>query len=141
VGLGEASRVARVEIEEGVAEFVGQLRDRLWERLQQWIPEIQLNGGMDHRLANNLHVSIPGVPAQRLLADTCSEISISRSSACFADEDKPSHVVKAIGVPDELQHTCVRFGLGRTNRSDEIDRAARIVSDAVSQIRSDLRWS
>jgi cysteine desulfurase len=70
VGMGAAAEIAAAE-REAEAARVGGLRDRLWERIRTELEGVALNGPMEHRLANNLNVSFPGVWARRGRSRRC----------------------------------------------------------------------
>lgn len=130
VGLGKA-----IEISDPTAEAiqVGKLRDRLWKQLQ--IEGVHLNGHPTQRLPGNLNISIEGVDGQALLLGLQPTIAVSSGSACTAAKIEPSHVLKAIGVPEELAFASIRFGIGRFNTEADIDRAARAVQETVNSLR------
>lgn len=130
VGLGKAIEIADPTTE---AIQIGQLRDRLWRQLN--IDGIHLNGHPQERLPGNLNISIEGVDGQALLLGLQSTIAVSSGSACTSAKIEPSHVLSAIGVPDELAYASIRFGIGRFNTEEEIDRAAVCVRETVRSLR------
>ncbi len=62
-------------------------------------------------------------------------MAISNGSACTSATIEPSHVLKTLGVSDELAHSSIRFGLGRFNTEEEVDYAAARVVDTVKRLR------
>ena len=60
------------------------------------------------------------------------EIAVSSGAACSTATAKPSHVLKAIGLSDAQIKTSIRFGLGRFNTTEEIDRTIKLIVRAVS---------
>ena len=63
------------------------------------------------------------------------DIAVSSGSACTSASLRPSHVLKAIGVPDDLAHASIRFGLGRTTTAEEVDYAIGAVAATVKRLR------
>lgn len=112
-----------------------RLRDRLWEQLQA-IPNIRLNGHPTQRLPGNLNVSFEGIDGAALQKELQREIAVSSGSACSSQSSAPSHVLKALGLPDELAYNSVRFGIGRFNTVEDIDTAARTAIETVESLRS-----
>jgi cysteine desulfurase len=133
VGFGQACALSAASmVEEG--ERLQGLRDRLLAALQAGIDGLRVNGTMEDRLPGNLNVSFTGVDAEALLM-SLPDIALSTGSACSSATVEPSHVLRAIGVPPDLAHGSVRFGLGRFNTEEEIDYAASRVTDAVRRLR------
>jgi cysteine desulfurase len=131
VGLGKAIELAEPE------EKIRILRDRLWQQLN--IGGIHLNGHPSQRLSGNLNISIENVDGQALLLGVQSTIAVSSGSACTSAKIAPSHVLTAIGVPDELAFASIRFGIGRFNTEADIDQAANCVLQTVKALRGDRR--
>jgi cysteine desulfurase len=134
VGLGVASQVAG---EERAAESarLAVLRDRLQAGLEAEIEELVVNGDPEHRLPNNLNVSIPYVDGEALLL-SLEDVAVSSGSACRSSAPGGSHVMKAIGRDDELARSTIRFGLGRWTTEEEIDYAIGRVTETVARLRS-----
>lgn len=130
VGLGKA-----IEISDPTSEAmqVGKLRDRLWKQLT--LEGVHLNGHPTQRLPGNLNISIEGVDGQALLLGLQSTIAVSSGSACTSTKIEPSHVLSAIEVSKEFAFASIRFGIGRFNTEEEIDRAAQAVQETVDSLR------
>lgn len=136
VGLGAACEIARLERDAHSAR-VGPLRDRLLRRLREAFPDLRVNGSLEHRLPNNLNVSIPGVDSDALLGRLTGDLAASSSSACASDELQPSYVLVAMGADEETLRGAVRFGLLRTATEEEIDFAARRVVEEATRLREE----
>jgi cysteine desulfurase len=132
VGLGVACEIAVKDMDE-TSERIRSLRDELWNRLNKAIPGLALNGHPQQRLPNTLNVRFPAVSGNRLLAST-AEIAASTGSACHADGDLPSEVIKAMGLSDEEALGSVRLTLGRGTTTDDVHTAARALSHAWVQL-------
>ncbi|MBZ5618500.1 MAG: IscS subfamily cysteine desulfurase [Acidobacteriia bacterium] len=134
VGFGEACELCAREMAEEASRLRG-LRDRLKARLEADLDRVDVNGSMEHRLPGNLNLSFASVSGASLLMGL-PDVALSTGSACSSATVEPSHVLRALGVSDELAHSSVRFGLGRFNTEEEIDFAARRVVEAVRKLRA-----
>ena len=114
VGMGEAYRILKEEMDEE-NERIRKLRDRLWEGIQKNIPCVVLNGSWEHRVGFNL--------------------AVSSGSACTSASLEPSFALKALGRPDELAHSSIRFTLGRFTTEEEIDYTIKELTEAVTRLR------
>jgi len=132
VGMGAAFHLAKLEMD-GEVRRVGKLRDRLLEGLQQ-IPDIYINGSMQHRIAHNLNVSFNYVEGESLMM-AVKELAVSSGSACTSASLEPSYVLRALGRNDELAHSSIRFTLGRGTTEEQIDFAAQLLVERVGKLR------
>lgn len=137
VGLGEACRLRLEEMEADEAR-TAQLRDRLQGILKGAIPELQINGDLSARLAGNLHVSIPGIPNDALVAHFRNVLAISTGSACSSARGDGSHVTRSIGLPCNELQGCLRLGLGKDTTAEQIERAAELIIQAYQQLKTKL---
>jgi cysteine desulfurase len=133
VGFGEACAICQREMADE-APRLARLRDRLKAHLEASLDEVHVNGSMEHRLPNNLNMSFAYVEGESLLMGM-HDVAVSSGSACTSATLEPSYVLKALGVPDELAHTSIRFGLGRFNTEEEIDYVAARVVEVVRKLR------
>jgi cysteine desulfurase len=134
VGFGKACEISLNEMEDE-SQRVSALRDKLCEGLFSRLEGVYLNGHPESRLAGNLNVSFEYADAEALMM-SMKEIAVSSGSACSSAEAAPSHVLKAIGVSDELLHCSIRFGLGRFNTEEEIDFTVNKVVEKVTRLRN-----
>lgn len=133
VGFAEAVRLALAD-QASEAQRLQALRDRLWQALQS-IDGVYLNGHPDRRLPSNLNISVAGVDGQALRLGIQSVAAVSSGSACTAAKIEPSHVLSALGRSPELAYASLRFGIGRFNTIDEIDRVAIATRDTIQSLR------
>ncbi len=133
VGMAAAINLGLVEMAVE-NQRLGELRDRLWAGIQT-LDGVILNGHPTQRLAGNLNVSVAGVDGNALLLGLRSAIAVSSGSACTAAKIEPSHVLRALGLTDELAYSSVRFGIGRFNTVAQIERAIAIFGETVRSLR------
>lgn len=133
VGLGAASALAASEMVADGAR-IGALRDHLLAGLRSGLDGVVVNGSMEHRLSNNLHVSFTGVDGESLFI-SIGDIAVSTGSACSSATGTPSHVLSAIMGSDPVPSASVRFGLGRFTTRDEVDYAVERFTAVVRHLR------
>jgi cysteine desulfurase len=134
VGFGRACEICRDEMAVESARLTA-LRDRLKEGLLARIDAIAVNGSLEHRLPHNLSVSFAGVDGESLLLGLGADVAVSSGSACTSANPEPSHVLRAMGVPERLAHSSIRFGLGRFNTEEEVDYVTGKVEQVVARLR------
>jgi cysteine desulfurase len=93
---------------------------------------------MEHRLAGNLHISIPGILNSAVMARIRHQLAISTGSACSSGVETPSHVLQALGLAADRIESAFRIGIGKPTTDVEIDQAAEIIALAVHQVRQIL---
>ncbi|MFH7241611.1 MAG: cysteine desulfurase family protein [Spirulina sp.] len=133
VGLGEACRLRVDEMAVDEAE-IGKKRDRLQALLQDHIPNLVINGDPQNRLAGNLHISIPGIPNSAIIARVRHKLALSTGSACSSGVEAPSHVLRAMNLPEPLVEGSLRLGLGKFTTASDVTQAFEHLSEAVLAI-------
>jgi cysteine desulfurase len=132
VAMGEAFRLAAAEL---AAD-----RDRLEALRAQFraaladLPGVYLNGSRRRRVPGIVNLSFAGIAGESLLLGL-KDVAASSGSACTSASLEPSHVLRALGVPDELAHATLRFSFGRFTGPEEIERAAAAVRAVVAGLR------
>jgi cysteine desulfurase len=119
---------------EPYSQHCADLRDQLWEGIAREIPGTILNGPRERerRLPNNLNVSIPGVLGETILLSLdMLGVAASAGSACTTGKTEPSHVLRAMGISEDLCRSALRFTVGRENTSEQIDDAVDALVEAV----------
>jgi cysteine desulfurase len=134
VGLGKACEVAAAQLPADAARVL-ELRERLRLGLQAALPDVRLNGALAPRLPGNLNLGFAGVTGESLLMQL-NDIAVSPGAACDNQNAAPSHVLRAIGVPDDLARSSIRFGLGRFNTVEEVDYVIGKVTTVVQRLRA-----
>lgn len=134
-GLGEACRLRRLEMDADEVRIAG-LRDHMQASLQAAIPGLEVNGAIDHRLAGSLHISIPGVQNDILVANLRDIVALSTGAACMSGVDAPSHVLEAMQLEDWRLDGAVRIGLGRDTTKADVDRAVAYIAWTVQDLQN-----
>jgi cysteine desulfurase len=134
VGLGKACELALLEMEKDAVHTM-RLRDKLETALLQ-IEETHVNGSGAHRLPHTTNLTFHFVESEGLLMALNKQIALSSGSACTSGSLEPSYVLKALGLPDELAHSSLRFGLGRFTTEEEVEFTIEKVTGAVRQLRN-----
>lgn len=134
VSLGEACRLRQLEMNED-EKAIATLRDKLQKLLQDKISGFVINGDTTSRLAGNLHISIPDVPNSAIISRIRHQLAISTGAACSSGLQSPSHVLRAMNLPDEIVEGALRISLGKFTTDAEVEQTAEILSTAVSEIR------
>ncbi|MEG3134023.1 IscS subfamily cysteine desulfurase [Rouxiella sp. T17] len=132
VGMGEAYRIAKLEMVEEAARLTA-LRDRLWQGIRK-ISKVCLNGSADQTAPNILNVSFADVDGESLIM-TLKDLAVSSGSACTSASLEPSYVLKALGLNDELAHSSIRFSVGRFTTEEEIDYSISLVGKSITRLR------
>jgi cysteine desulfurase len=135
VGFGVAARLARARLK-WTEETTGALRDRLERAILDAVRGVSVNGGGAERVPNTTNLSFDGVEAESLLIALDLEgIAVSTGSACSSGTLEPSHVLRAMGLPQRRVQGSLRFSLGPTNTAEEIDRVIEVLPRLVERVR------
>lgn len=132
VGMGEAFRLAKIEMDDEI-ERVRGLRDRLVQGLQS-IEELYINGDLEYRVPHNLNASFNYVEGESLIM-ALKGLAVSSGSACTSASLEPSYVLRALGRSDELAHSSIRFTIGRFTTEQDIDYAVRLLQEKIQKLR------
>lgn len=133
VGFGATCRICREEMP-AESERLRKMRDKLQEGLLSELDDISVNGHPTRRLPHNLNLSFAGVDGEALLVGL-SEIAVSTGAACASAKRESSHVLRAMGVSEELAQSSLRFGLGRFNTEEEVEYVRGRVVETVGRLR------
>src|SRR5262245_29525721 len=133
VGFGKACELCRLEMPEESVK-VRAMRDELSQVIMGQLDYVYLNGHPTERLPGNLNISFAYVEGEALMMGI-KEVAVASGSACTSASLEPSHVLKAMGVGEDLAHTSIRFGLGRFNTSEEVQFVGKRVVEEVRRLR------
>ncbi len=133
VGFAKALELCLAALPEEGARLA-ELRDHLLARLVREIPGLRLTGPRAARLPGNLHVRIEGVDADQVIVGL-PDVALSTGSACASARGEPSHVLRALGLPEPALRSGLRIGLGRGTTREEIDLVADRLAEVVRGLR------
>jgi cysteine desulfurase len=134
--MGKAAELALKHLRD-YDQKVCPLRDALEEGTLERVPNTELNGHKTQRLSNTTNISFHGGESEAVLILLDKEgICFSSGSACLADSDEPSHVIKAMKPQSIASQRMVRFSLDVSNTADEIEWALVGVRRAIDALRA-----
>lgn len=135
VGFGKAAELCLQEMsEEG--KRVKDLRDRLEKALTQTGSTV-VNGSIDYRLPHVTNIAFQYAEGEALMMGSNKDVAVASGSACTSASIEPSHVLKALGLEDDLARSSLRFSLGRFTTEEEIDYCVSAVTAMVKKLRSE----
>jgi cysteine desulfurase len=131
VGLAQAFDLVQTRRQ---AEFarLEELQQLFITNIVKQLPKAQLNGGRSQRLVNNVNFSFPGHDNERLLMELDERgVMCAAGSACSASSEEPSHVLAAIGLPEDRIRSSLRFSFGRDTTAEKLDYVVAQLKDSM----------
>ncbi len=133
-GFGLAAELAQKNIPTAFQD-IAALRDRMEKELQHAVPALVVHGQGAPRVANTSLFSLPGVAAQtQIMALDLAGIAVSSGSACSSGTVKTSHVLRAMGVAENVAESALRISMGPATTAAEIDNFIRVWSEMAARI-------
>ena len=132
VGMGEAFRIAREEMSLENAR-IKRLRSKLVEGLRD-LEEVYINGNLERGVAHTLNMSFNYIEGESLML-AMKDLAVSSGSACTSASLEPSYVLRALGRPDQLAHSSIRFTFGRYTTEADIDHAVVLIKEKIQKLR------
>jgi cysteine desulfurase len=135
-GLAKALQITE-EKKQKESQRLIELRDYFIQELQKHIENIRVNGDLEKRLPNNVHISVAGIEGEALLL-MLNEFGIlaATGSACSSKSLETSHVLDALNISDELIHGSLRFSLGKDTTKEDLDFTVQELKKIVERLRS-----
>merc|ERR1712154_38790 len=133
VGLGEACRIAKEEMEYDHA-YISKLSERFKSKIMSELEDVIFNGDPETNYPGCVNLSFAYVEGESLLM-AMKDVALSSGSACTSASLEPSYVLRAIGTSDESAHSSIRFGIGRFTTEAEIDYVLNAVKNRVNFLR------
>jgi cysteine desulfurase len=135
VGMGVAAALAKATLAVSAA-WVSGLRDRLEAGILAGVPRAVVNGEGAPRVPNTTNISFEGVEAESLLIALDLEgVAVSTGSACSSGSLEPSHVLRAMGLPNNRARNSLRFSLGAATTDAEVDFVIGVLPGLVAKLR------
>ncbi|HET7625847.1 MAG TPA: aminotransferase class V-fold PLP-dependent enzyme, partial [Verrucomicrobiae bacterium] len=135
-GMGKAAELARKHSGD-YERKVRPLRDALENGILNSIPNTELNGHPTRRLANTSNITFRGIESEALLLLLDQQgVCASSGSACLADSDEPSHVIKAMKPDSAAARQMIRFSQDLTNTETEVETAIHAIQRSVKMLKS-----
>jgi cysteine desulfurase len=140
VGFGLAAEQAAADLDGG--GDLAAMRDETARRLKEISAEAEVFGVGAGRLPNTLCVTMPGVPSEtQVMAFDLAGIAVSAGAACSSGKVRALHVLRAMGIPEEVATTAIRVSLGWQTAPDDLDRFVRAWADVYFRARVNLKTS
>ena len=130
--MGEAFKIAQDEMEKD-NKLIKKLSDIFYKEISE-IEEIFLNGNEKNKVPNITNVSFAYIEGESLIM-ALQDVAVSSGSACTSASLEPSYVLRALGRPDELAHSSIRFSFGRFTTEEEVRSVAETTKKVVAQLR------
>jgi len=141
IGFGKACELASQRLQSGVAEDTKKLRDYLFEKILDKIPDVQRNGSDTACLPNTLNITLPGIRGESLVLLLDQRfISLSAGSACKSGNADPSQALLALGLSEDEAHCTVRFSLGASTTREDIDYTVAALEELYSNKLGVIRF-
>jgi cysteine desulfurase len=138
IGFAKALSLAD-EHRHGEVARLFELRDSLQKHLTEAFPEAVVSGYQKHRLAGHMHISFPGLDAERLIFGLETRgVLVATGSACAANKGTRSHVLTAIGLAPEVADGSLRLSLGKSIDQTAIDQSVEAIVAEVTREKQRL---
>ncbi len=135
VAFGAAAELARLELDTRITHL-RTLRHRFEREVAARVPDVIFNGDRERRLPHISNISFDGIEGEGLLISLdLNGIAVSTGSACASGSIEPSHVLRAIGLSDQIARAAIRFSLGKDTTDEDIDYVLEVLPRAVKSLR------
>ena len=136
VGFGKACDIA-YKIMDSESKRLLNMRKYLYNGIKEHVKNTLVNGDLENRLPGNINLSFKSNGSEKIIMKL-RDIALSNGSACNSNSNDPSHVLKAIGLNDELAHSSIRFSIGRFNTMEEIKYTVTKIKEIFELNRSSI---
>ena len=134
VGLGKACEIAKRDLDKNM-EYLKDLRNYFIKLVEEKIPNAKLNGSRNLRVPGNSNFSFKGVDSQNLLLKLDAKgMYASSGSACSSGDALPSHVLKAIGLSDDMAKAALRITFGEENTKEDVEDLVECIIQAIREL-------
>jgi len=134
VGLGKACFYSETEMAEDAKKMI-ELKTHLKKRLCENIGDIVFTGDDENQISSCLYFAVPGIINKAIIARVRNKLCISTGSACNSGLETPSHVLKAMNLPEEIIEGALRISFMKDTTIEDIDTSANIIAKAVHEMK------
>lgn len=135
-GFGKAAEIAVRDLSINQQKLKA-IREYFIAKVTERIPYIQINGHPHQKIQGTVHISFEMIEGESILMLLDLDgVAVSTASACTSNSLQPSHVLRAMGIPDEIAQGSIRFSFGKNISRDDIDYVVDVLDKAVAQLRS-----
>lgn len=135
IALGKAIELLDKNIENNNEKLI-DLKSYILNKIQNNLTDYIINGDIDKRTLNNINLSFKDIDGESLLlALDLDGICVSSGSACHSDSMEPSHVLRAIGVPNDYISGTLRISFGKNTTKKEIDYLIEKIKEKIDFIK------
>jgi cysteine desulfurase len=135
IGLGAAAKLSMSRLDDERTRICA-LRDRLEKAILAQIEGCRISGDLENRLPNTTNIAFDHIEGEAILTHlNRAGIAASTGSACTAGSTEPSHVLRAMNLPEEALHGAIRLSLSHENTDEDVDRVLEILPGVVSRLR------
>ena len=136
VGFAKAVELAYRELDDQ-NRHLKNLTETFYRKLVETVPDVILNGDLNHRAVNTLNLSFKGVEGESvILSLDLKGVAVASGSACTSGTLEPSHVLSAMGIAPEIAQGAIRFSFGRDNTMEDVEYVTGIIPEIVNRLRS-----
>lgn len=138
-GFGKAAELLNKSEKEQIERHLLALKIKLIAGMKN-IPDVKINGSIENSLPGLVNVSFDDADGKTLAAMLDSKgICVSTGSACSTGSMNASHVLKAIGLPNDLARSSIRFSFGMYNTENDVDYILDVLPDVVYEARQNIK--
>jgi len=136
VALGKAAELALLGLQNGAAERMAVLRDKLEQGILARVDECGVNGAGVARVPNTTNLWFDHLEGEALvIALDLKGLAVSGGSACASGAAEPSHVLSAMAIPAARARASLRFSIDKSTKQEDVDFALEVVPQCVSRLR------
>jgi cysteine desulfurase len=111
-------------------ERIAGLRSMLWQGLKD-LPGVHLNADLSHSVPHILNVCFSTINGEVLFSSVRPKLAVGSGAACDSAQSQPSHVLKALGLSQDLAESSIRFSLGRFTTAQDIQFAIQTIKSII----------
>jgi len=136
VGVGKAAEIARHWLADGGPATMAGMRDALEDSVLRTTDAAGVNGLGAPRVPNTTNLYFDHIEGEALvIALDLKGLAVSSGAACSSGAIEPSHVLVAMGMPQQRARASIRVSLGKQTTQDDVDFAIRIIPETVARLR------